>query len=1130
MSFKKINPKILNNDRNIQNNKIFRYKTKYVNDNNSNLFEQNPNNQSLANNDRILNSYNKKLFMTDENAKEYGEILINKISRNTKNLNDNMDNNNSFMTQPTKKQNQYNNNYLINSNLKNNDDDINNNIDNSMNSNNNNSLLKDMDIIYNSENQYSKTEYQQKLMKKSGHYVEFLNKKFDSKKDEIEEEKIKLLLSNKELIKRCEDLIEDNKMLNTALNERTTKLNQIIKENISLKTKNNQLKLGAKNNEQKIKFYEEEFQIFKNKNENYEKIIEEMKNRNKKSNENEYNKTYELVKNLENDFKNQIKEEILNIKKNLEEINIQSKTNNTNNLKTEDNNTQKIYSEIEILKEKNEKLNQQNKLIKIENEKLLNQNNIYHNQIDTYINQINDLSKIIKNKDTLINALKEKEIGVKNDEEHLNKNKQSSYLKKDDNNFYNENMKKLIDDNQKNKLQIESLNDKLKNFDIIQKEYNDLINKKSINNGDKDILDKEIIQLKENESKLKKENMELNKIINEFNEKLENVKIQNKNLIEEMKKKENEIEKLTKEINEKDRLYKTLKTEKITKIKEYEISFKKYKEELNGKNNIIKDLKIENDEKDKIINELNHKIREENIIKIEDKKHVESKFGDNNNIEEKTLIKNRKESPQKLIEAKICEKEKINNIENKKEEKEERRYMSSLRNRFLRKKEEEKKLKELENQANNNIKDIKLNNNEIKEEINKNETNKIIKEDKKEEHKALNEVIIEEKKEEKINHGNKLEEEKDEVKESIREMNRKKNYTHKPKIITKTKDLTMLEESKNTLELTTKEIINNEHNSNKENIDTTYYLYGIDRNDYFHIFDIINKKYEKIEISKINLDEKSSAFKKDYQYEGTIIYNTLKGIFILTGEKTDSLYYFNSQNRTISKICKFNSGHDNGNILYDDKNDILFVFGGKKVKSCEFYNFNEEKLYEMPELITDRANASFIISNDKIFGFFGFSYLNNKYANSIEYIDYNTKEKWFELSNINMLQKDITFDMESVATLYYKNNDDEIMIYNGIKGDDEDFITDYYLIYNIKNNSMNKIKSWDVKQFKSIGKRWKNYFLRKSDPQGFHFAKNTRFLNSNIIDGNLNYLIDYKNNVHFVYQDKEKIEIYRGNI
>ena len=104
------------------------------------------------------------------------------------------------------------------------------------------------------------------------------------------------------------------------------------------------------------------------------------------------------------------------------------------------------------------------------------------------------------------------------------------------------------------------------------------------------------------------------------------------------------------------------------------------------------------------------------------------------------------------------------------------------------------------------------------------------------------------------------------------------------------------------------------------------------------------------------------------------------------------------------------------------------------MKTFEFYDFKDKKIYKMPDMIIDRANAFFIISCGKIFGFFGISYEKNNYANNIEYIDYQSKEKWIELSNINLLQKEITFDMESAATIYYKNNEEEIMIYNGIKG------------------------------------------------------------------------------------------------
>ena len=308
MNFKKLNPKISNNNKNILNKKIYRNKLNNPYDFNNNAFGHN---QSLANNERILNNYNKKL-MPDEYSKEYDDLFMNKKSNNIMDdISDNKDNNYSYITEPSKL-NDYNNNFLINIKLKNND------TNNSMNSNNNNSLLKDLDIIYNSENQFSKTEYKQKLLEDNIEYEEFTKKKFDTnvKKNENEEIKLKLDLNNKELMKRYEELIEDNKLLNSALNERTSKLNQIIKENISLKSQNKQLKLSAKNKDEKINLYEEQLQFLKNQNE--------------KLNVNENNKD-ELQKNLEDDFKNQIKEEIIIIKKNLEEINVQNKSRNNIN-------------------------------------------------------------------------------------------------------------------------------------------------------------------------------------------------------------------------------------------------------------------------------------------------------------------------------------------------------------------------------------------------------------------------------------------------------------------------------------------------------------------------------------------------------------------------------------------------------------------------------------------------------------------------------------------------------------------------------------------------------------------------------------------------------------------------------
>ena len=332
-------------------------------------------------------------------------------------------------------------------------------------------------------------------------------------------------------------------------------------------------------------------------------------------------------------------------------------------------------------------------------------------------------------------------------------------------------------------------------------------------------------------------------------------------------------------------------------------------------------------------------------------------------------------------------------------------------------------------------------------------------------------------------------------------------------------------------------IVINQDEQKEEKTNIYYYLYGIDRNNYLHIFDICNKRWiTNKKIFEINLDKNAESFRKDYQYEGTLLYNLLTGVYILTGEKTDTLYYYNSLTETISKICKLNYGHNNGSMKYDEKKLRIYILGGKNTTNCEYYSLEDKKVYKMPNLNKDRANGSFIISQNKLFGFFGFCYKEDNYVNSIEYLDLEKMDKWEELIDIKFLKENILFNVESVATMYYKNDKNKILIYCGIQGEDEEFITEYYLLYDTINNSINKINKWEVNQYKNLGKIWKEYNLTEDDPKGFHFAKNSNFIS---LDENINIfgyndkrkkdiMIDYKNNVHIISQDKEKIDIYRS--
>ena len=66
-----------------------------------------------------------------------------------------------------------------------------------------------------------------------------------------------------------------------------------------------------------------------------------------------------------------------------------------------------------------------------------------------------------------------------------------------------------------------------------------------------------------------------------------------------------------------------------------------------------------------------------------------------------------------------------------------------------------------------------------------------------------------------------------------------------------------------------------------------------------------------------------------------------------------------------------------------------------------------------------------------------------------------------------------------MSTMYYRQNQNQILIYCGIQGEEEDFVTEYYLLYDTKKNTVDKINKWNMQQFKSFGKVWNNYNLKK---------------------------------------------------
>ena len=1027
---------------------------------------------------KFLSHNNKKAYLTklNNNMKTYGftdnsyllpmknskiPSLTDSVIFNNNNIIRNNDNgsknkamriNSKQILKSPKLINQTMNNMNLNSNLNKNIISKNNNPYNSKNEN----------LTYNNEPLDSK--YSLKINKIKDDYIEFLQKEFEDNT----KKNVKLDSNNKELLKKCDDLIHDNRILSNTLNDRTSKLNKIIQENLMIKTELDKCLLTNQKNEQKLEYYEEQFNLFKTSNDNYQQIIKELKEQNKQLNLNliEQQKTSkDNLKKSEDDFKNKLKEEIQKTKKDMEEF------YNNKILEEKEKNDKKsgnIMEQIKELQDKNKEL--ASELTKKEgmlglackeNEKLTNENSLFRTQLDQYSRQIGELNTIIKHKDNIINNLKQENI---NNEKFLNKSSSMSMVKLDGSEYINENISKLITDNEENKMKIELLNNKLKSIDEIERKYNEIMN------GKPGLTLSEKLAFHMNSNSNQKNNTHfnyntINNVKNSTFQKRPANKSFNKNMISPKK-----LQLQPGDFND-----------AISPI---------INRSINEYSNLNKDLTPKPKNTGNTVVVYTSNITRDN----KRKKGVDSMVVEKpkNNIDREIKI-TKKGSKAKLEKAKRDNS--LNNSQIGRSRKIEIKT-TPIKARYFN--------KNIEDNANNKS---NYNNNNI-------DKNK------------------------RISHGKELELEKDEVKESIREMNRKKNYTHKLKNINYSLE-EIGDEQRNGEQILSLARLRTERdeedkNNNKQN--KILYLYGIDRNDTLHIFDINNKQWS--DMKKISdLVDKSDTFKKDYQYEGTLLYNTLYGVYILTGKKTDTLYYLNSQTNSINKICKFNNCHDNGSIMYDTNSNCIYVFGGKKITSCEYYSFSSKKVYKLPDLITDRANASFIVSNNRIYGFFGFSYGKDTYAGNIEYMDYNKKDKWVELKNIKFLKNDISFDTESVSTMYYRQNPNQILIYCGIQGEEEDFVTDYYLLFDTSNNSMDKINKWNMQQYKNMGKRWKNYNLKNNDPKGFHFAKNSRFilLPKGSYEGYnerdpIDIMIDYKNNVHYILQEKQKIDVYRSEI
>ena len=378
-----------------------------------NGIEKKQNNNNNISNGIIVDSKNRN-YKSPNNYTKNNPIKIIKLDNNINNYvvddndginsKDNAKKYNSIFTSPKADDKTRNTKFICRNNSTGNtlskkmvNSNYNNNLDNIIFSNTNNIMLIDKNI-YNSERLDVRNVI--KINKIKDDYIEFLQKEFEDKS----KNNIILDVNNKELIKRCNELILNNRLLNETLNDRNTKLNKIAQENINIKKEYDKSMANYKKMEQKMKLYEDQLNLFKSNNENYQKIIKELKQQNdilklnmtKVKNEHE-----EEQKLAEEKYRNEIED----IKKNMEELynnKIQGDDMNENKIKD-------LLEEIKLLKEKikelDDELQSKENVIQLmykDNEKLNQQNNLNNIQMEQNTRKINEMKIMIQYKDNLI--------------------------------------------------------------------------------------------------------------------------------------------------------------------------------------------------------------------------------------------------------------------------------------------------------------------------------------------------------------------------------------------------------------------------------------------------------------------------------------------------------------------------------------------------------------------------------------------------------------------------------------------------------------------------------------------------------------------------------------------------------
>ena len=694
---------------------------------------------------------------------------------------------------------------------------------------------------------------------------------------------------------------------------------------------------------------------------------------------------------------------------------------------------------------------------------------------EKYIELIENNKKLkeeLNIKENMINNIK-KELNTKNEIlEEINrmKGEMESYL---------QTMDKLYGEIESRDNIIKQLKNDIQ---IIQNKYQNEINELKSNKDNKDNnnignnnnnekLLSELKISKENEIKLNKELLEIQKNFNdmkESNEKMKELAKETNNMIktaidsrDELKK---EYDNAIKELIEKyEKQIKFMKTVLIKQSEEFEEKIKNVKNEKDNENIIDEKMdemmKIINDNKELLKqNEELKNINETILAKMKELPNLEQKYTDLFDTvkllqEENNLLKeaSKYSSMIELSQSKIKEIPSDTNINN------------TNTNIF----EDTPKTK---NQINNKKNKNLLLDDEDDEEEEEKEQNKIEKE--KEKEKKKEEIPEIKKKEIILNNNN-------------NENNQKKIY-NKKKL------------QRQVSPKSSKENINNiseDKNENENLINENFNLYKPIKEGLL-VFNLSKKKYYTI------IPDKYEEFWESFDPETSVQYNTLEGLFLINSKTNNQLYYYSGKKNAFSALFQFTEDHSYGCLFLDNLSKNIIAIGGKNSKLVEKFSFENGTMEQLPALKTHRSKMTCCQVGNKIYCFLGISE-ERPNESLVEYLDLDNLYKgWIEVKYENQTSFNILTAMSCVNL-----NDSELFIIGGLINDKVP--NEKLLYFNTEQNELFEL----------------NKDLPDSEDKNYLFTKNTMFnlfLNGNIITYTN---IDDNNQVH-VLDNELKYDLY----